>query len=179
MFVIYRQEEAPQEEVSERNGESIPRAFSKYTIAMLVIVGAAVVLAKTGDRLAHEMGWEASFVGTQFLAISTSLPEFAASYAAVRIGAPDLAIANLLGSNLFNMGFVLFIDDVAFVDGPLWTGIAGIHLLTAAFAVVMTVVVLAGLFAHRRERREGRFTWESLALIVLYLAVSGLVFGLA
>ena len=70
------------------------------------------------------MGWEASFVGTQFLAISTSLPEFAASYAAVRIGAPDLAIANLLGSNLFNMGFVLFIDDVAYVDGPLWTGIA-------------------------------------------------------
>ena len=157
MFVIYRQEEAPQEEVSERNGETLPRAFGKYAVAMLVIVGAAVVLAKTGDRLAHEMGWEASFVGTQFLAISTSLPEFAASYAAVRIGAPDLAIANLLGSNLFNMGFVLFIDDVAFVDGPLWTGIAGIHLLTAAFAVVMTVVVLAGLFAHRRERREGRF----------------------
>ena len=180
MFVIYRQEEAPQEEVSEKSGESIAARVSENTpIAMLVIVGAAVVLAKTGDRLAHEMGWEASFVGTQFLAISTSLPEFAASYAAVRIGAPDLAIANLLGSNLFNMGFVLFIDDVAFVDGPLWTGIAGIHLLTAAFAVVMTVVVLAGLFAHRRERREGRFTWESLALIVLYLAVSGLVFGLA
>ena len=180
MFVIYRQEEAPQEEVSEKSGESLAARVSENTpIAMLVIVGAAVVLAKTGDQLAHEMGWEASFVGTQFLAISTSLPEFAASYAAVRIGAPDLAIANLLGSNLFNMGFVLFIDDVAFVDGPLWTGIAGIHLLTAAFAVVMTVVVLAGLFAHRRERREGRFTWESLALIVLYLAVSGLVFGLA
>ena len=179
MFVIYRQEEAPQEEVSEKSGEALPRAFGKYTVAMLVIVGAAVVLAETGDRLAHEMGWEASFVGTQFLAISTSLPEFAASYAAVRIGAPDLAIANLLGSNLFNMGFVLFIDDVAYADGPLWSEIAGIHLLTAGFAVVMTVVVLAGLFAHRRERREGRFTWESLALIVLYVAASVLVFGLA
>ncbi|WP_238314801.1 hypothetical protein, partial [Methylobacterium crusticola] len=70
-------------------------------------------------------------------------------------------------------------DDVAYVDGPLWSGIVGIHLLTAAFAVVMTVVVLAGLFAHRRERREGRFTWESLALIVLYVAASGLVFTLA
>ena len=43
----------------------------------------------------------------------------------------------------------------------------------------MTVVVLAGLFAHRREKREGRFTWESLALIVLYAAASVLVFTLA
>ena len=179
MFVIYRQEESPQEESSEASDETLARAFGKYTVAMLVIVGSAVLLALTGDQIAHKMGWEASFVGTQFLAISTSLPEFAASYAALRIGAPDLAIANLLGSNLFNMGFVLFIDDVAYVDGPLWTGIAGIHLLTAAFAVVMTVVVLAGLFAHRRERREGRFTWESLALIVLYVAASALVFGLA
>ena len=179
MFVIYRQEEAPQEEPTGGNDETLTRAFGKYAVAMLVIVGAAVLLAWTGDQIAHKMGWEASFVGTQFLAISTSLPEFAASYAAVRIGAPDLAIANLLGSNLFNMGFVLFIDDVAYVDGPIWSGIAGIHLLTAGFAVVMTVVVLAGLFAHRRQKREGRFTWESVSLIVLYLAVSALVFGLA
>ena len=179
MFVIYRQEDSPQEESSQENDDSLPRAFGKYTVAMLVIVGAAVLLAWTGDQIAHKMGWEASFVGTQFLAISTSLPEFAASYAALRIGAPDLAIANLLGSNLFNMGFVLFIDDVAYVDGPLWSGIAGIHLLTAGFAVVMTVVVLAGLFAHRRQGREGRFTWESVALIGLYVAASALVFVLA
>ena len=179
MFVIYRQEDSPQEESSQENDETLSRAFGKYFVAMLVIVGAAVLLAWTGDQIAHKMGWEASFVGTQFLAISTSLPEFAASYAALRIGAPDLAIANLLGSNLFNMGFVLFIDDVAYVDGPLWSGIAGIHLLTAAFAIVMTVVVLAGLFAHRRQKKEGRFTWESLALIVLYVAASVLVFTLA
>ena len=181
MFVIYRQEDSPQEESSQGSDDTLPRAFGRYTVAMLVIVGAAVLLAWTGDQIAHKMGWEASFVGTQFLAISTSLPEFAASYAAVRIGAPDLAIANLLGSNLFNMGFVLFIDDVAYVNGPLWSGeaIAGIHLLTAAFAVVMTVVVLAGLFAHKRQKREGRFTWESLALIVLYAAASVLVFSLA
>ena len=179
MFIIYRQEDSPQEESSQGTDDTLSGAFGKYTVAMLVIVGAAVLLAWTGDRIAHEMGWEASFVGTQFLAISTSLPEFAASYAAVRIGAPDLAIANLLGSNLFNMGFVLVIDDVAYVDGPLWSGIAGIHLLTAAFAIVMTVVVLAGLLAHKRQKREGRFTWESLALIVLYAAASVLVFTLA
>ncbi len=179
MFALYRQEEAPQEEPSGGTHETLSKAFGKYTAAMLVIVGAAVLLAWTGDQIAHKMGWEASFVGTQFLAISTSLPEFAASYAAVRIGAPDLAIANLLGSNVFNMGFVLFIDDVAYVDGPIWSGIAGIHLLTAGFAAVMTVVVLAGLFAHRRQKREGRFTWESVGLIALYLAASALVFGLA
>ncbi len=180
MFVIYRQEDSPQEVPSQGTDETLPRAFGKYTLAMLVIVGAAALLAETGDRLTHEMGWEASFVGTKFLAISTSLPELAASYAAVRIGAPDLAIANVLGSNFFNMGFVLFIDDVAYVEGPLWAGIAGIHQLTAGFAIVMTTVVMTGLFTQSRRRKvPGRFTRESLILIALYATASVLVFRLA
>ncbi|GIS64364.1 MAG: hypothetical protein CM1200mP3_06120 [Chloroflexota bacterium] len=49
--------------------------------------------------IANEMGWGKSFVGTQFLALSTSLPELAASIAALRIMAPELAITNVLGSN--------------------------------------------------------------------------------
>ena len=60
----------------------------------------------------------------QFLALSASLPELAASIAALRLGAPELAITNVLGSNLFNMGFALFLDDIAYADGALWYGIS-------------------------------------------------------
>ena len=179
MFMIYRQG-GPSEDPNASHFEmTLTRASVIYTVTMLGIVASAVILAYTGEQLAHAMGWETSFVGTQFLAISTSLPELAASYAAIRIAAPELAISNLLGSNLFNMGFVIFLDDAAYTQGPLWGEIAPIHQLTAAFAVLMTIIAIAGLMKTNRGDRPRRFTWEAVSLIGLYIAVSALVFRLA
>lgn len=83
-----------------------------FSLSAAVVVIAAMWLAESGIRISTDMGWEASFMGTQFLAVSTSLPELATSVAAMRLGAPELAASNLLGSNLFNMGVVLFLDDL-------------------------------------------------------------------
>ena len=147
IYMIYRLEQArgdqaQEDQVRDENHEyrsaTLSRAILTYTVAAAVVVGAAIWLALTGDKVAEEMGWEASYMGTQFLALSTSLPELAASFAAIRLNAPELAITNLLGSNLFNMGFVLFLDDVAFSDGALWAAISPIHGLTVVVAVLMT-----------------------------------------
>ena len=179
MFMIYRQGGPTEEPDASQLDMTMKRAASIYTATMLGIVAAGVVLAIMGERLADSMGWETSFVGTQFLAISTSLPELAASYAAIRIAAPELAISNVLGSNLFNMGFVIFLDDAAYTEGPIWSGIAQIHQLTAAFAVLMTIIAIAALMKTNRGDRPRRFTWEAVSLIGLYTAVSVLVFTLA
>ena len=144
--------------------------------AIALVVGSAVWLANIGEDLTHAIGWEASFVGTQFLALSTSLPEIAASFAALRLGAPEMAITNLLGSNLFNMGFVLFVDDLAFTQGVLWANIAEIHILTAIIAVVMTATVVTGILINRRYAFEMPVTVEAGAMITLYAAASALVF---
>ena len=50
-----------------------------------VIVAAAFLLVYTSDSLSVKMNWEHGFVGTQFLALCTSLPELAASIAAIRL----------------------------------------------------------------------------------------------
>ena len=168
--------------------ESLKRAFGIYLITATAVVAAAVWLAHTGEGIAELMNWDASFVGTQFLALSTSLPELAASIAALRLGAPDLAITNVLGSNLFNMGFVLFLDDIAYTDGSLWRGINDIHMLSASIAIVMTAILIAGVIVHRqRLQRYGpqyaecgrRITRESLAMIALYAVASFLVYWLS
>ncbi len=179
MFMIYRQGGPTEEPDASQLDMTMKRASAIYTATMLGIVAAGVILAITGERVADAMGWETSFVGTQFLAISTSLPELAASYAAIRIAAPELAISNVLGSNLFNMGFVIFLDDAAYTQGPIWNGIAQIHQLTAAFAVLMTIIAIAALMKTNRDVRPRRFTWEAVSLIGLYTAVSVLVFTLA
>ena len=167
--------------------ESLKRAFGIYLITAAAVVAAAVWLAHTGEGIAELMNWDASFVGTQFLALSTSLPELAASIAALRLGAPDLAITNVLGSNLFNMGFVLFLDDIAYVEGSLWHGISDIHMLTAIIAIVMTTIVIVSVMVHRQRirpfgqsERYGRFaTVEGSSMILLYAVASFLVYTLS
>ena len=186
MYMIYRAEQsqeqddlvAPDTGAHEYASASMSRAVIMYLAAAAVVVASAIWLASLGDQLADEMGWEASFVGTQFLAFSTSLPELAASFAAIRIGAPELAITNVLGSNLFNMGFVLFLDDVAYTKGVVWSAVSEIHVLTAMIGIVMTCVVVVALLGHMRERRSRFWTVEAVLLLGLYAAASVLVFKL-
>lgn len=159
-------------------GDSLPKSIAIYVISALVVIGAAVWLANIGDGLTHIMGWDASFVGTQFLAFSTSLPELAASFAAIRLNAPELAISNVLGSNLFNMGFILFIDDIALIHQPLWEAVSPIHIITALFAILMTAVVTVALITHGRNRPRSFITIEASVLIGLYIISSLLVFNL-
>ena len=182
VFMIYRFEMKQDDTEIEVNSEyaqvSGTAASMMFLASAGVILGSAICLAQTGDNLAREMGWEASFVGTQFLAISTSLPELATAIAAIRLNAPALAISNLLGSNLFNMGFVLFVDDVAFTDGVLWSNVSQIHTLTGIIGVIMTIVVIVSLIHRVRTRPSKFWTFEAVALIALYIAASLLVFQL-
>ena len=114
-------------------------------------------------------------MGTQF-SPSTSLPELAASIAAIRIRAPELAVTNLLGSNLFNMGFVLFIDDLAYSSSPLWIQTSQVHVITALIALLMSSTVLISM-RKTIPINLGRFiSIESIILISLYIVSSVLVF---
>ena len=157
--------------------QRLPRHIVIYAAAALMVVGAAIRLSFLGDDLAVEMGWDASFIGTQFLAAATSLPELATSIAALRIAAPELAITNLLGSNLFNMGFVLFMDDAAYAGGPIWAVVSPVHALTAVCAIVMTAVVILAAVSRQRQDRRGAITFEAVMLIGVYAVASLLVFA--
>ena len=185
MFMIFQHERAqtrnngPASEAEAYEGANLGRAVVTYVVAAVVVVVTAVFLATIGDGLAEEMGWEKGFVGTLFLAFSTSLPELATSFAAIRLRAPELAISNVLGSNLFNMGFVLFLDDVAYVQGVFWANISPVHVLTGAMAIFMTCVVIVALLSRPRKRPFKYWTVEGAALAFLYVVAAVLVFNLA
>ena len=186
MLLVYRHSqgagpsgEAEGEVHARYADQSLPKAFVIYFASAAVVVAAAVWLAMTGDELAHEMGWEASFMGTQFLAISTSLPEIATSYAALRLNAPDLAITNVLGSNVFNMGFVLFVDDLVYSQGVVWSNVSQVHILTGLIAILMTAVVIVGVLTRPRAKLGGVWTLEGGGLVAAYIGASVLVFALA
>ena len=179
LYLIFRNERASSAELEDNySNESLFKSAALYVFSATVIVGSAIWLAFTGEQIAKEMGWEASFVGTQFLALSTSLPELAASFAALRILAPELAISNVLGSNLFNMGFVLWADDLAQTNEIFWNVVSQTHVATASIAIAMTVVVIVGLVSRGRSRPTKFITYESVALIALYLLSNFMIFKL-
>lgn len=139
-----------------------------YARWALIVVAAGAWLPFVGERLSEVMGWRQSFVGSIFVAFSTSLPEVAVTIAAVRMGALDLAIGNLFGSNLFNVA-ILAIDDLAYWKGPLLKEVSGVHAVSAFSAIMMTGLAIVGLLYRPRTRLFKMVGWTSLLLFMLYL----------
>jgi cation:H+ antiporter len=143
-------------------------AVRRYLVAAVVLVAAGIWLPFVGSDLANAMGWNNTFVGTLFVAAATSLPELVVTIAALRLGALDMAIANLLGSNLFDM-LVLAIDDFAFLKGPILSHVSPMHAVSAFSAVIMTGIVVVGLLYRSKTRVFRYVDWISISLFLVYL----------
>ncbi len=173
MRTVFVYEREHREEFVEEMAERYPRmtlraAALRYALGAAVIVGAGTWLPFIADRLAGIMGWRTTFVGTLFVAGATSLPELVVTVSAVRIGALDMAIANLLGSNLFDMATIA-VDDLLYLKGPILSRVSPIHAVSAMSALVMTGIVIVGLLYRPRRRLFRAVGWISVALFVMYL----------
>ncbi len=141
--------------------------YRNLAIAVIMVVAGGFWLAYAGRLIAEVTGWGEGFVGALFLALVTSLPELAVCLAAVRIGAAEMAVGNILGSNIFNLGIV-FWADLFWRKGTV---------LTAADAAVYEAgglsLVLLGVAALALKGRPRRFaqklSWDTIALIAIYL----------
>ena len=158
------------QEVAEelQYGETTLRAAAvHYTLAALAVVAAALWLPRLGAELAQQTGLGEAFVGSLFVAITTSLPEIVVSLAAVRIGAVDLGIANVLGSNLFNL-LILGLDDVFYRPGPLLAHAGASHDVTVAAIVMMNALFLIGL-TYKVMTKRFVVTWDTGAIAAVYV----------
>jgi cation:H+ antiporter len=138
-----------------------------YALNALVVIAAAVFLPEIGLGIAEKTGLGQTFVGNIFIALSTSLPEVVVSIAAVRMGAVDLAIGNLLGSNIYNIGLILALDDIFFVKGPILSYVSGSHTISAISAILMTSIAIIGL-TYRSEKKRLFLAWDSIGIITVY-----------
>jgi cation:H+ antiporter len=150
-------------------------AVRGYALAAGAVVVAGSWLPFVANDIADAMGWGRSFVGTLLVAGVTSAPEAAVTIAALRIGALDMAIANLLGSNLFDI-VILALDDVFYRKGSLFAHVDASHALTAFTAVMMSALVVVGLVFRPQRRVALRLTWVSLGLLTLYVLNSWIIF---
>ena len=139
----------------------------KFTLAGLAVVGSGIWLAFIGEEIAATTGLGASFVGTLFLAISTSMPEIALTIAAVRLGAIDMAVADVLGANMINIAKI-FLIDIFYTDGSILSSVSKAHITSAVVAVVMSLVVLIALRFRQKRKTFRVVSWYAVLLVGLY-----------
>ena len=145
-----------EQELALDKTESVAKSSFLLVIGLLILLGGAELLVRGAIAIALEFGISDLVIGLTIVAIGTSLPELAASIMSVIKNEADIALGNVIGSNLFNMLMVLGIPvlihptevstDVIFRDIP----------------IMITLTLLMGwmVFVHGRgkfDRIEGGF----------------------
>jgi cation:H+ antiporter len=142
------------------------RGIAGFAAGAAGLVLTAPMLVLSGEVLAVESGTSTTFVGTLLVGFTTSFPEIAATIAAARLGAFDLAVGNVLGSNAFNV-CIVFAMDLVYVRGPVLAQASRMHVLTAMLAVIAVGFSVMGILA-RKGRVIDRVRIESIAILAVY-----------
>lgn len=157
------------------SGVGLAVAVGISLASAVAVVFLGTYLAKYGDALASLTGWGRLFVGSILVALATSLPEVSNNITAVRIDNPELALGDVLGSNMINMltlgmvallfGGKRFLQRVAPEQG---------YLILLAAVLTAVAVIFAAL-------RTGVNVWQvglaSIVTLVVYLIGMWIVYN--
>jgi cation:H+ antiporter len=131
-------------------------------LSVLVLWGGAVWIVESAARIARRLGLSDLVIGLTVVAIGTSSPEFAVTVGAALKGQGDISVGNVIGSNIFNLGFIL-------------GGVAMVRAIATSRTMVMrdggvliaiTLLLLLFFLDLHIARWEGMIL---LALLVLYI----------
>lgn len=174
LFQFEKQQMAVVTEADD-SATSLRDAVIGYWIAAMAVVAVGLWLPFVAEEMAVVMGVHETFVGTLMVAFATSLPEVAVTIAALRIGAVNMALSNVFGSNLFNM-LIVAPADLFYAKGTVLGAVSQIQLVTAVSAIAMSVFAILALFFPPRRRLFGVVGWVSLPLLGIYIANAWILF---
>ena len=155
----------------DTNAMSTPIATAGYLASTIVILLSASALAPTAEELAKVTNLGGTFIGSTLIALTTSLPELVTTFAAIRLGAFDMAFGNILGSNAFNVA-ILFPVDWFYTSGTksLLRDAETSNALTGSAVIIVTSIVIMALIF--RPRRRNRWLDPGPVMVVVLAAVS-------
>jgi cation:H+ antiporter len=163
------------EEIEECKTLSPKKAYFLLFVSILLLVGSSKLLVWGAVGIATELGVSKLIIGLTIVAIGTSLPELAASIASALKGHHDLALGNIIGSNLFNLLAVLAIP--AFLSPANSGGIAlSDTLLFRDYALMVALTFGLALLVYGKyffkKKSIGGFTGTAfLASYVIYMFI--------
>ncbi|WP_226580696.1 sodium:calcium antiporter [Halobacillus litoralis] len=122
--------------------------FLTFTVSAIIVVLAAIQLNRFGDVISRKSTLSGAVVGTFLIAGATSLPELTTSLTAVYIDNPDIAVGNMLGSNVFNLLIIAAVDTI-YRKKKMFNSIdQQQHLPAAVAGIIFTLVIVAALILN-------------------------------
>ncbi|SDH31062.1 cation:H+ antiporter [Vibrio xiamenensis] len=174
MIRISRKEQNKNDLLLSEQESEIPKGVSNGRAVLWVVVGlillpiAADLLVKNAVVIAKYFGMSDLVIGLTIIAIGTSLPELAASLAGVLKGEDDMAVGNIIGSNVFNILAVMGIP------GILNPSVLSEYAMGRDFWVMLGVSILLVIMALGKSRSINRI--EGLILFLSFVVYQGYLF---
>ena len=148
------------EEGDEIKESPVWKMLLSTAIGLGLVVWGADVAVGAATKLAQIFGMSERFIGLTVVALGTSLPELFTSVTAARKGNADIAIGNIVGSNLFNILFVVGLSSMI-IDGP----------FAANFRIDMAVAIAAPLFMWLASMKGMKLVrWHGIVMLLGYVA---------
>lgn len=151
----------------EVNPKPLKQSLFWLVLGMALLVGSSRILVWGAVEIARAFGVSDLIIGLTIVAIGTSLPELASAVAATRKGEHDLALGNVIGSNLFN---TLAVVGIAGVIRPLSVGPEVLYRDCLLMGLLTLALFFVG-FGVAGQRRINRV--EGFVLLIVYLCYSG------
>ncbi|WP_318481709.1 calcium/sodium antiporter [Photobacterium leiognathi] len=158
----------------ENQEEEIPTGVSNSSALIWVFIGLGLLLyssdmvVESAVTIAKYFGMSDLVIGLTIIAVGTSLPELAASIASIYKGEDDMAVGNIIGSNVFNILAVMGIP------GLLNPSVLSPLAMSRDFYVMLALSVLLLLMALGKRRRINRV--EGGILVICFIAYQAYLF---
>lgn len=178
VFMLFQAEREEDGDEEAKPSRSLRHAAIGFLVCGAIIVVSGIFLVQASKEISLSTGLSASFMGAILVAIVTSLPELATSIGALKIGAHDMIVGNLFGSNMFNI-LTIFFADIAFREGSILGGLGAgeaDQLLVAGCGIILTGIALVSI-GVRSKRRFFGVGVDSIVLLGVYLAVTAVIIG--
>lgn len=166
IFMYMTLKEAKSGKIQEEESETRKKPMSKLmsivwiVVGLACLIGGSTIFVNGASSLAATLGVDPAIIGLTIVAMGTSLPELATSVVSASKGNSGIAIGNVLGSNVFNILFILGVTGVIY---PL--DIQGIT--TLDLSVMVIAMILLWLFSYTKLRIE---RWEGVILVLIFAA---------
>ena len=146
---------------TEESGETIklPKAILLVIVGLAMIIIGSKVTVNAASEIAAMFGMDERFIGLTVVALGTSLPELFTSVSAARKGNADIAIGNIVGSNIFNILFICGLSAVI-IPIPFAKNFIFDTLVAVAAAVILTIFCIIG----KRQLKR----WAGVLMLIGY-----------
>ncbi|MEA4812306.1 MAG: hypothetical protein VB108_07025 [Anaerolineaceae bacterium] len=169
MSVSYDDEDLPE------GTPALKPAVIWFVAAIITLFFATPWMVSTSTRIAAISGLGTTFIGATLVAFVTSLPEMVSTISAAKIGADDMAIGNLFGSNMFNM-MSIGIADLFLAGNLFFHAVDPSFVLAGMVGLLMTIFAVVGTLG-RLERKIWFIEVDAMLLILLYLGGTYLLYA--